>query len=97
VLFRTRWRAISRVVHVLSARYSCVMRLWSHADLSVTRAGRAHCLCVVSVLCRASSARCRIVLRVVNSLHLESLVLIILLIYLTTVSVVDLIKTTWQL
>ena len=43
---------------------------------------------------RASFARCRIVLRVVNSPRLESLVLIILVIYLTVVSVADLIKTT---
>jgi hypothetical protein len=41
----------------------------------------------------ASSARCRIVLRVVNSSRLEHLVLIILVIYMTADGVADLIKT----
>jgi hypothetical protein len=45
------------------------------------------------VVLRASSARCRIVLCVINSSRLESLVLIILVIYMTTDGVADLIKT----
>jgi hypothetical protein len=43
---------------------------------------------------RASFARCRVVSLVVNSPHLETLMLIILVIYLIVVSVVDLIETT---
>jgi hypothetical protein len=42
---------------------------------------------------RTSSARCRIVLRIVNSPRLEYLVLIILVIYLTADGVAGLIKT----
>jgi hypothetical protein len=43
---------------------------------------------------RASFARCRVVSLVVNSPRLETLMLIILVIYLIAVSVVDLIETT---
>jgi hypothetical protein len=43
---------------------------------------------------RVLFARCRVVSRIVNLPRLESLVLIILLIYLIAVSVADLMKTT---
>jgi hypothetical protein len=58
----------------------------------VARTVRVPSACYVARV-RASSARCRIVLRVVNSPRLESLVLIILVIYLTADGVAGLIKT----
>jgi hypothetical protein len=58
----------------------------------VTRTIGVSSACYVARV-RASSARCRIVLRVVNSSRLESLVLIILVIYMTVDGVADLIKT----
>jgi hypothetical protein len=75
VLFRTWWRAGSRVV----------------------RAGRTHrfrasSACYVARV-RVLFARCHAISRIVNSPRLESRVLIISLIYLTAVSVADLIKT----
>jgi hypothetical protein len=79
-----RWRAVACVV--------------SHADSRVVRAGRVYCFCVSSACyaarVRVSFAHCHVVLGIVNSSRLESLVLIILVIYLTAASVADLIKTT---
>ena len=72
-----------------------VVRARSHVDSLVSRA-------IVRVVSRASAllrerrrvsfARCHAVSRIVNSPRLESLMVIILLIYLTAVSVADLIK-----
>jgi hypothetical protein len=63
----------------------------------LVRASRAYYFHVSSacyVACvRVSFARCHAVSRIINSPRLESLELIILLIYLAAVSVVDLIKT----
>ena len=65
------------------------------AGSRVVRARCAHCfVCHQRVMSRVSFASWRAVLRIVNLLRLEPLVLIILLIYLTDVSVADLIKTT---
>jgi hypothetical protein len=58
----------------------------------VARTVHVSSVCYVARV-RASSARCRIVLCVVNSSRLESLVLIILVIYMTADGVADLIKT----
>jgi hypothetical protein len=86
--------------HLLSfSRLSRVLfRTWWRAGSRVVRAGRTHrfhasSACYV-VRVRVLFARCHAVSRIVNSPRLESLVLIILLIYLTDVSVADLIKTT---
>jgi hypothetical protein len=73
-----------------------LFRTWSRADSRVIHAGRTHCfmssVCYVTYI-RASFARCHVVSRIVNSPRLESLVLIILLIYLIAVGIADLIKT----
>jgi hypothetical protein len=65
----------------------------ARAGSRVVHARRAHCfMCRQRAMSRVSarrSTRCRAVSRVVNSSRLESLVLILLLIYLTVVSVAD--------
>jgi hypothetical protein len=64
-----------------------------HASFAlVARTVRVSSVCYDAHV-RASFARCRIVLCVINSSRLESLVLIILVIYMTTDGVADLIKT----
>jgi hypothetical protein len=50
---RARWRAVSRVIHVLSACCSCVMCSWSRADSCAFALIARAASCVVSVLCRA--------------------------------------------
>jgi hypothetical protein len=82
-----------RAPFTLVARAIFVRRLHTVVRVRASFASVARTVsCVVRVLCRAcraSSTRCRIVSRVVNSPRLESLVIIILVIYLTAVSVAD--------
>ena len=80
--------------------FSPVARVVPHVVTcwSARRSRRSPALSRASFACyvarvRASSARCRIVLCVVNSFRLESLVLIILVIYMTADDVANLIKT----
>jgi hypothetical protein len=74
-----------------------LFRMWWRAGSRVVHAGRTHrfrasSACYVARV-RVLFARCHAISRIVNSPRLESLVLIISLIYLTAVSVADLIKT----
>jgi hypothetical protein len=76
-------RAIPHVVTCWFARRSLVART----------AFRVSSACYVACV-HVSFTCCHVVSRIVNSSRLESLVLIILVIYSTAVSVADLIKTT---
>jgi hypothetical protein len=83
VLFRARLRAALQVVHVLSARCSCVMCSWSRVDscafaLVVRAVFVCPSVCYVARV-RVSFARCRAVSRVINLSRLESPILIKLL------------------
>jgi hypothetical protein len=76
---------------VVRASGPCVIRALSR----VVFACSAHCRVLFAhvVRVRGRSARCRAISCAVNSHRLESLVLIKLLIYLTAVSITDLIRT----
>jgi hypothetical protein len=84
---------MSRAVHALFARVELIVVKWFARR---SRWSRTLSSCVVNVLCRVCPRVVRTLSRcfvIVNSSHLESLVLIISLIYLTIVSIADLIKT----
>ena len=88
----TLFTRVTLVVDVLFVRL--VRALFARCRASFLRVVRiAACCSRMSCVSARRSARCRAISCVVNSHRLESLVLIKLLIYLTAVSVTDLIRT----